>query len=60
MEETVNQVFQVANCAGVVMTNDPLDPVERGYWMNGTAVDPRFRAALRDRSASAGLAFSGP
>lgn len=47
IEKYVDTVFKAANCSAVVMTNDPLDPVERGYWDAGTKVDPRFKTALR-------------
>ncbi len=47
MQRFFDRTFQVANCSGVVMTNDPLDPVEREYWQSGTEVDPRFKTALR-------------
>jgi hypothetical protein len=41
------QVLDMAGVAAVVMTNDPLDPVERTYWLDGEAGHPRFLAALR-------------
>lgn len=47
MHRFFDRAFQAANCSGVVMTNDPLDPVERAYWLSGAEVDPRFKAALR-------------
>jgi hypothetical protein len=47
MQRFFDRTFQIANCSGVVMTNDPLDPVEREYWQSGTEVDPRFKTALR-------------
>ncbi|MCE5239045.1 glucuronate isomerase [bacterium] len=70
VEEHVDAVFAAANCSGVVMTNDPLDDLERPVWMNGFAEDPRFKPALRidgllvflqrnvDRLASMGYAIS--
>ena len=47
VEEHVDAVFAAANCSGVVMTNDPLDDLERPVWEQGFAEDPRFTAALR-------------
>ena len=46
-EKFVDKVFKAANVHSVVMTNDPLDPLERGYWQAETRVDPRFKTALR-------------
>ena len=46
-ERHTAEVFRLAGVSQVVMTNDPLDPVEAAYWETGTAVDPRFRPALR-------------
>ncbi len=40
-------VFRLAGVARVVMTNDPFDAVERGFWERGFDRDPRFLAALR-------------
>ena len=47
VEEHIDRVFAAANCSGVVMTNDPLDDLERPVWEQGFAADPRFKAALR-------------
>ncbi|MEI6501067.1 MAG: glucuronate isomerase [Armatimonadota bacterium] len=47
VEEHLDAVFAAANCSGVVMTNDPLDDLERPVWEAGFASDPRFKAALR-------------
>jgi hypothetical protein len=47
VEEHLDAVFAAANCSGVVMTNDPLDDLERPVWEAGFPADPRFRAALR-------------
>jgi hypothetical protein len=41
------EVFRLAGVDRVVMTNDPLDPVERARWDAGVVVGPRYRAALR-------------
>jgi hypothetical protein len=41
------QVLKLANVHTVVMTNDPLDPVERGIWQQNPQRDPRFKAVLR-------------
>jgi hypothetical protein len=43
----VDRVFRLANVHTAVMTNDALDPVERELWLNGTPLDPRFKAVLR-------------
>lgn len=42
-----DHVFNLANVHAVVMTNDPLDSVERGIWLKGPERDPRFNAVLR-------------
>jgi hypothetical protein len=42
-----DRVFELANVHKVVMTNDPLDPVERDVWLKDPERDPRFRAVLR-------------
>lgn len=47
VEQHVDAVFAAANCSGVVMTNDPLDDLERPVWERGFAEDPRFKPALR-------------
>lgn len=47
VEEHIDAVFSAANCSAVVMTNDPLDDLERPVWDAGFADDPRFLAALR-------------
>jgi hypothetical protein len=47
VEEHIDAVFAAANCRAAVMTNDPLDDLERPVWEQGFAEDPRFRAALR-------------
>ena len=70
VEDHIDAVFAAANCSGVVMTNDPLDDLERPVWEQGFAEDPRFKAALRidgllvfleknaDRLASMGYSIS--
>jgi len=45
--EHIDRVFEAANVSGVIMTNDPFDPIEQDVWNRGIAHDPRFRAALR-------------
>ena len=40
-------VFRLSNVKTVVMTNDPLDPVERPIWLKNPERDPRFKAVLR-------------
>ena len=42
-----DRVLKVANVHTVVMTNDPLDPLERDVWLGGPERDPRFKAVLR-------------
>jgi hypothetical protein len=42
-----DRVLKLANVHTVVMTNDPLDPVEREIWQRNPERDPRFKAALR-------------
>lgn len=43
----IDQVFQIANLNGVVMTNDPFDDLERPVWLKEGCSDSRFKAALR-------------
>lgn len=40
-------VLKLANVHTAVMTNDPLDPVERDLWLSDPERDPRFKAVLR-------------
>lgn len=47
VEEHIDAVFAAANCSAAVMTNDPLDDLERPVWEAGFKRDPRFKAALR-------------
>jgi hypothetical protein len=47
----VDDVLHLAKVREVCMTNDPLDPAERGLWERGFERDPRFVAALRLDSA---------
>jgi hypothetical protein len=42
-----DRVLKLANVHTVVMTNDPLDPIERDVWMKTPERDPRFKAVLR-------------
>jgi len=46
IDEHVDAVFGLAGVSQVVMTNDPLDPVEEPCWERA-GEDPRFLAALR-------------
>ncbi len=46
-EEHVDLVCQKAGVKAVVMTNDPFDPEESGFWRENYPVDRRFFAALR-------------
>jgi hypothetical protein len=43
----LEKVLAMAGVSDVVMTNDPLDSREAGYWESNTPVHPRFHAALR-------------
>ena len=45
--EHIDRVFEAANVSGVIMTNDPFNPIEQDVWNSGNAIDRRFRAALR-------------
>src|SRR5260370_3379798 len=47
IEEHIRKVFQMAGVSTVAMTNDPLDPEEVAFWLNGIASHGQFRAALR-------------
>lgn len=47
IEDYVDAVFEIAGLNSVIMTNDPFDDLERPAWLNGSEVDPRFKAALR-------------
>jgi hypothetical protein len=47
VEEHLQKVLQMAGISLVVMTNDPLDPVEAAIWMNGVSNHSQFRAVLR-------------
>jgi hypothetical protein len=43
----LDRVLELARVRTVVMTNDPLDPIERAYWLSGVELDPRFGTVLR-------------
>ena len=43
----IAEVLKKAGVSSVVMTNDPLDPVEAPFWMNGFPRHPQFQAVLR-------------
>jgi hypothetical protein len=47
LSEYVPRVFELAGISDVVMTNDPLDPVEAPLWTNEIEPGPHFHAALR-------------
>jgi hypothetical protein len=47
IEEHVLKVLEMAGVSSVVMTNDPLDPVESGIWMKNVPRHPNFQAVLR-------------
>lgn len=46
-DDHVNVAMKCANVKTLVLTNDPFDDEERGYWEKNTPVDNRFRTALR-------------
>ncbi len=43
----IDDVLKLAGVSEVVMTNDPLDPVEASLWNDGVERDERFHPALR-------------
>ena len=45
--EHLDQVFDIAQVSGVVMTNDPFDDAEDQLWSSGVSVDRRFSSSLR-------------
>lgn len=45
--EYIGKVLDLAGVREVVMTNDPFEPVEHGYWDKLGNPDPRFKAVLR-------------
>jgi hypothetical protein len=47
LEEHISDVLDLAGVSTVVMTNDPLDPIEAAFWLNGGHQDSRFKAVLR-------------
>ena len=47
IEAHIEKVLEIANVSTVVMTNDPLDPDEAAFWVNGAPSHPQFSAALR-------------
>jgi hypothetical protein len=47
VEQHVLKVLEMAGVSSVVMTNDPLDPVEPGIWMKNAPRHPNFQAVLR-------------
>ena len=46
-QDYIDTVFRLANVHTVVMTNDPLDKVEREIWLADPKRDARFKAVLR-------------
>lgn len=46
-DQYLDTVFKLANVKTVVMTNDPLEAVEREVWLKKPVVDPRFKGVLR-------------
>lgn len=47
LDDHLARIFQLAGIESIVMTNDPLDPEEAGFWRDGVQGDPRFHPALR-------------
>ena len=47
LEQHIEKVFDLAGISEVIMTNDPLDPVEAPLWKTGAAPHRRFHAVLR-------------
>ena len=47
VEGHVLEVLEMAGVSSVVMTNDPLDPVEPGIWTKNAPRHPKFQAVLR-------------
>jgi hypothetical protein len=47
ISEHLDQVFEIANVSGVVMTNDPFDDAEDRLWSSPISVDRRFSSSLR-------------
>jgi len=47
LDEYIPRVFDLAGIKSVVMTNDPLDPIEAQVWTRGRHADKRFASALR-------------
>ena len=45
--EHLDQVFDIAQVSGVVMTNDPFDDAEDRLWNSSVSVDRRFSSSLR-------------
>jgi hypothetical protein len=43
----IRNVFKLAGISEVVMTNDPLDPLEAPLWKKGAAPDTQFHPVLR-------------
>lgn len=43
----IGHIFEITRIKCLVMTNDPLDQIERNVWEKGWVKDSRFRAALR-------------
>ncbi|HUU97925.1 MAG TPA: glucuronate isomerase [Phycisphaerae bacterium] len=43
----LDRVLEVSGVRTVVMTNDPLDELERAVWQSGHVYDDRFKAVLR-------------
>jgi hypothetical protein len=47
LDAHIDRVLELAGVSEVVMTNDPLDPVEAPLWQRGVEPDRRFHPVLR-------------
>lgn len=47
LEPHIRRVFKLAGISEVVMTNDPLDPIEAPLWEASASPDTQFHAVLR-------------
>jgi hypothetical protein len=47
VEAHIERVLRIANISTVIMTNDPLDPDEAPFWLNGARRHPQLLPVLR-------------
>jgi len=47
LDTHIDKVFELSGVSTLVMTNDPLDPNELSFWIDGVELDSRFQAVLR-------------